>query len=189
MQWKQQLQQLLKQANHDNSPPRIAIVGVGQELQGDDGAGVAVVRRLAGLVQPDESLCLIEAGHAPENVLGSIIRFHPSHILFVDAIKANTPPGTIHWLPAGEADSVGGSTHTLSLGMLANYLQLETGATVYVIGIEPQNVAFNIALGAELSPPVRLAVEACAETLARYWRSALLACSASSSGGVSVVKT
>jgi hydrogenase 3 maturation protease len=185
MQWKRQLQQFLKQANHDDSPPRMAIVGVGQELQGDDGAGVAVVRRLAGLVQPDESLCLIEAGHAPENVLGSIIRFHPSHILFVDAIRADTPPGTIHWLPAGEADSVGGSTHTLSLAMLGNYLRLETGATVYVIGIEPTIIAF----GAELSAPVRTAVEACVETLAHYWRSALLACSASSNGGVSVVKT
>ncbi len=185
MYWKRQLQHILKPSIHDNSPPRTVIIGVGQELQGDDGAGVAVVRRLADLVQPDETLCLIEAGHAPENVLGPIIRFHPRYIFFVDAIRANSLPGTIHWLAANEADSVGGSTHTLSLGLLGAYLQAVTGATVYVIGIEPLNIAFR----AELSAPVRGAVEECTETLADYWRSATLACSASSNGGVSVVNT
>lgn len=185
MQWKPQLLQALKQVNRTGIAPRTVIVGVGQELQGDDGAGVVVVKRLAELIEPNESLRLIEAGHAPENVLGNIVRFRPSLLLFVDATQTNAPPGTIHWMSAGEADSVGGSTHTLSLAILGDYLHRETGAEVYVIGIEPMRIDF----GAELSPLVLASVEACAGTIADYWRSATTACSAIISGDVSVVKT
>jgi hydrogenase maturation protease len=185
MQWKPQLLQALKQASRNGMPPRTVIVGVGQELQGDDGAGVVVVRRLAELIEPNESLRLIEAGHAPENILGNIVRFRPSLLLFIDATQTHAPSGTIHWLSAEEAESVGGSTHTLSLAMLGSYLHLETGAEVYVIGIEPMRIDF----GTELSPLVLASVEECAGTIADYWRSATTACSAISIGDVSVVNT
>ena len=45
--------------------PRVAVVGVGQRLRGDDGAGPAVAQRLAPLA--DAALLVVDAGHAPEN--------------------------------------------------------------------------------------------------------------------------
>ena len=163
--------------------PRVAVVGVGQRLRGDDGAGSAVARRLAALAGP--ALRVVDAGHAPENCLGPIVRFGPDAILFVDAARGGLAPGDLIWLRPDEADSRGGSTHTLSLAMLADYLSAETGAAVHVLGIEPDELAF----GEGLSPVVATAVAQVAATFSAYWRKLNAACSAIASGEASVVNT
>lgn len=163
--------------------PRVAVVGVGQRLRGDDGAGPAVARRLAALA--GASLQVVDAGHAPENCLGPIVRFGPDLILFVDAARGGLAPGELTWLRPDEADSRGGSTHTLSLAMLAAYLSAETGAAVHVLGIEPGEMAF----GEGLSPVVEEAVAQAAATFTDYWRKLNTACSAMASGEASVVNT
>ena len=164
MTWKTCLRRALS-PRPDGRPPRLAVVGIGQRLRGDDGVGPAVVGRLAGLL-PDASLLLLDAGHAPENCLGPIIRFRPDVILLIDAAR-------------------GGSTHTLSLAMLAGYLAAESGAAVHILGIEPANVAF----GEGLSPGVERAVADAAATLGDHWRKLRTGCSAMASGVASVVST
>jgi hydrogenase 3 maturation protease len=163
--------------------PRVAVVGVGQRLRGDDGAGSAVARRLAALAGP--ALRVVDAGHAPENCLGPIVRFGPDAILFIDAARGGLAPGELTWLRPDEADGRGGSTHTLSLEMLASYLSAETGAAVHVLGIEPGEMAF----GEGLSPVVEEAVTQAAGTFTAYWRKLNTACSAMASGETSVVNT
>lgn len=134
--------------------PRLAVVGVGQTLRGDDGAGSVVARQLAARLS-HPALLVIDAGHAPENCLGPVVRFRPDFVLFIDAIRADAPPGTVVWLSVAQAVSLqGGSTHTLPLSMLGDYLSLETGAAVYVIGIQPQTTDMTNAF----SPPVARAV-------------------------------
>ena len=161
----------------------MAVVGVGQRLRGDDGAGPAVARRLAALA--GASLRVVDAGHAPENCLGPIVRFGPDAILFIDAARGGLAPGELTWLQPDEADGRGGSTHTLSLEMLAGYLSAETGAAVHVLGIEPGEMAF----GEGLSPAVEEAVTQAAATFTAYWRKLNTACSAMASGEASVVNT
>jgi hydrogenase 3 maturation protease len=185
MSWQRKLTQALSQPRPDGSLLRLAIVGVGQELQGDDGVGVIIARRLAQQIERSDARLIVEAGHAPENVLGAIIRFRPSIILFLDSLQADEPPGTIIWLPIDRADSAGGSTHTLPLALLGDYLEKETGANAYVLGVQPRQIAF----GEQLSPPVEAAAEECARAIALYWRRAASACSAMTNGGVSVVNT
>ena len=167
-----------------DSAPRVAVVGVGQTLRGDDGAGVQVARHLARRCD-DATLLVVEAEHAPENCLGLISRFQPDVVLFVDAARGRGAPGDIVWLEAEEADGAGGSTHTLPLAMLGEYLIATTGAAVYVLGISPGEMAF----GTGLSDPVARAVSEVIETLAGYWRTAATAASAMAAGGASVVST
>jgi len=180
--WKRSLRRLIS-PRADGRAPRLAVVGVGQPLRGDDGAGPAVAWRLAALA--DSSLLIVGAGHAPENCLGPIVRFRPDAILFVDAAHGGGAPGEITWLRPDEADGRGGSTHTLSLEMLAGYLSAETGAAVHVLGIEPDALAF----GEGLSPAVAAAVDDVAATFTAYWRRVNTACSAMASGEASVVST
>lgn len=160
-------------------------MGVGQSLCGDDGAGPAVVCRLQQVLKPHDNLLLMDCGHAPENCFGPIIRFVPDEILFIDAIRAAEPPGTVRWLKANEADSAGGSTHTLSLGMLAAYLAGITGASAHVLGICPDSMEF----GEALSKPVEAAVAEVVNELAGYWRRAATVWSAMDAGDESVVNT
>ncbi len=135
MTWQQSLAQFLSPPP-DRPPPRLAIIGVGQALRGDDGVGSALARQLAARLVAD-ALLILDAGHAPENILGPVVRFRPDAILFLDAARGGGAPGEIVWLLPAEADGRGGSTHALSLEMLADYLTAETGAVVRVLGIEP----------------------------------------------------
>lgn len=169
----------------DKPLPRLAIVGVGQLMRGDDGAGSTIVRRLAECIDSHGNLLILDAGHAPENCLGLVIRFRPDTVLFVDTVRATELPGTLLWFPAAEVGSTGGSTHTLSLGLLSEYLNAVTGASVYILGIQPASIEF----GEGLSAPVKEAIEHVVDTIINYWRSAVAACSAISTGEFSVVKT
>lgn len=166
-----------------SNPIRLAIVGVGQVLLGDDGAGPAVIELLRQLVAPSPNLLLVDAGHAPENVFGPVIRFAPTQVIYIDAIRSNGKPGAIRWLRASDVEETGGSTHMLSLGIMADYIQANTSAEVVVAGIQPNSMRFSEGL----SPEVQRAVHELAEELAGYWRKATTACSAITAGGVSVV--
>ena len=157
---------------------------MGQTLRGDDGVGSALARRLRA-AQAEEALLIVDAGHAPENTLGPVVRFRPDVVLFLDAARAGGAPGDILWLSPAEADGRGGSTHALSLEMLGDYLAGETGAAVRVLGIEPGSLAF----GEGLSPAVAAAADEIAATFIDYWRKLSTVCSAMASGEASVVNT
>lgn len=149
--WQARLRQALRSPS---SAPRVAVVGVGHELNGDDAAGIAVARSLAGLPAPHNRLLVIDAGPAPENTTGLLRRFGPDLVLLVDAAQMGEPPGAIRWLDWRETDGISASTHTLPLHLLARYLVTELGCDVALLGIQP---AANT-LDAPLSPAVSRAV-------------------------------
>jgi hydrogenase 3 maturation protease len=165
--WQKELSRTLSPSPPDGldagSPDttRLAVIGVGQRLRGDDGAGSIAAERLAARLS-DPTLLVIDAGHAPENCLGPVVRFRPGVVLFIDAARVDAPPGTVVWLSAAEAGSAGGSTHTLPLSMLGAYLMEETGAAVYVVGIQPATTVMTNAL----SPPVTRAVNDVVDAIA-----------------------
>lgn len=149
--WKNSLQKMLL-----SSPePRIAVMGIGHELRGDDAAALIVVRALQAAVGTRPNVLLVEAGHAPENHTGSIRRFAPNLVLLIDAAHMGELPGTIRWLVWQDTSGISGSSHTLPLHMIAAYLQLELGCEVALIGIQPEGTAFD----QPLSDVVQMAVD------------------------------
>lgn len=164
---------------------RVAIVGVGNAQLGDDGAGPAVIRRLRQILPVDNQLLIIDAGHAPENILGVIVRFKPDLVLFIDAIRMGREPGQIAIIPSSSAVNAGGSTHTLPLGMLSRYISDETKAQTYIVGIQPASIEFR----ESISTPVNEAIDLVVEIINCYWRNDATACSAINTGEVSVVST
>ena len=140
---------------------RVAVVGMGHELRGDDAAGVAVVRALGADAAGNERLLTIDAGPAPENQIGPLLRFKPDMILFVDAAQMGEAPGTVRWVPWGQVDGAGISTHTLSPRVLARFLMRELGCEVLLLGIQPERCV----VGAPLSPAAAGAVHSIARAL------------------------
>jgi hydrogenase 3 maturation protease len=141
----------------------VAVVGIGQTLNGDDAVGVLVAQRLlkrqrAGWSDAPRpapfSVLVIEAAHAPENCTGAIRRFAPDLVILVDAADMGDPPGTVRWLDWRDGAALGVSTHTLSMYMMARYLAADLACVIGVIGIQIQDTS----LGAPVSPPVRRAV-------------------------------
>jgi hydrogenase 3 maturation protease len=140
---------------------RWAVVGIGNELNGDDGAGVAVVRRLREQIDPAENVLLVEAGAAPESFTGVLRRFRPGVVLLVDAAGLDGPPGSIQLIEWQSIDGLSATTHTLPPSVLIEYLIVELGCTIGVIGIQPA----SLELDAPLSPAVSAAVEEVATAL------------------------
>jgi len=153
-------------ARADRSP-RVAVLGIGNTLNGDDAAGVVIVRRLAATLPPRPDLLLLESGSAPENETGTLRRFAPDLVLFLDAAQMGAPPGTVRWVPFDALTGLSASTHTLPLSLLATYLRAELGCQVALLGVQP---ACN-EIGTPLSAPVCTAIEAVADALADFFLS------------------
>ena len=154
--WKTALRQLLKQpASKSGSLPRIAILGVGNEIRSDDAAGVVASRALLQRDLPaEDGVLILEAGHAPENRTGELRRFNPDVVLIIDAANVGEQPGTIQFIPAKSIDGMSASTHSLPLSMLARYLQLDINCVVAFLGIQPDSNE----VGGRVSPEVFAAV-------------------------------
>jgi len=145
-------------------PARIAIVGVGNELNGDDGAGPRVVRQLAARLPATPGLLLIDAGLAPENFGGPLRRFGPDLVLEIDAADHGRAPGAVVWVDWRDADGLSASTHTLPPSVFAEYLVAELGCRVGLIGIQPGALELN----APLSPAVDRACTQLADALCAW---------------------
>jgi len=122
-----------------------------------------VARALREHLADSDRVLAIDAGPAPENYTGLLRRFRPDLVMLVDAALMDDPPGTVRWLPFQEISGTAASMHTLSLSVLARFVGAELGSEVALLGIQP---ARSI-VGAPLSAPVRAAVEAVTEHIAR----------------------
>lgn len=139
---------------------RVAIVGVGSEMRGDDAAGIEVVRGLRHKLSSSRVL-LVEGGVSPENFTSPIRRFKPSHVIFIDATDFGAEPGEVILAEPEAITGQSTSTHTLPLSMLAGYLREQTGAKIILLGIQPARAQ----MGAEISKPIKEAVEKVNEAL------------------------
>jgi hydrogenase maturation protease len=135
---------------------RVVVIGVGNPLRGDDGAGPAVVEALRGRV-PDDIVLAVSDGE-PGRML-ELWRGADTAVV-VEALHLRPArPGELHTLTATEAASRGtgmASTHALGLGeclALAEALDL-LPRKVVVHAVEVADVE----LGTGLSDPVRSAL-------------------------------
>ena len=153
--WQEKLQSILKRAAGEERQNRVAIVGIGNSLQGDDAAGVETAHELSLLVDDCEDLIVVNAGSAPENLTGVLRRFEPDWVLLIDAADMGEEPGTLRWVDWSETNGISASSHTLPLSMLSRYLVEELKCEVALLGIQPRALSF----GGPLSGPVQHAVD------------------------------
>ena len=141
---------------------RLAIVGVGSTLRGDDGVGVQIVRLLRGRV-PDW-VYLVKAESVPESYIGPIVRFKPTHILFIDAADIGMKPGEARLIEPSEVVKLSFSTHTLPFSVISGFLAASLDAKVAILGIQPKSLEF----GEAISKEVRSSAKRVVELLARF---------------------
>jgi len=130
---------------------RTLIVGVGNSLKGDDGAGPLVCRRIGGKTSAE----IIDAATVPENYIQTIIKKAPENLLVIDAMDFAAPAGTIRIFKPDQISSLVISTHTLSPELFIKMIRRDIEVGVYFIGIQPA----QIQLGQQLSKEVNQAVQ------------------------------
>ncbi len=118
---------------------KVVIVGIGNILRGDDAFGPAFIEKIKGHI---DAVC-IDAGSAPENYVGKIVKLEPDTILIVDAIHLDLKPGEYEILEKNDINRSGFTTHTLSPVMFIEYLEKEINANIYILGIQPENTSFG----------------------------------------------
>jgi hydrogenase 3 maturation protease len=150
----QALQNLLGQLGPLN-PAETVIVGIGNALKGDDGAGPKV----CGVLKDKLTAKVIDAGTAPENYIGKIVRMAPEKMLIIDAIDFGASPGTVKLFGKDDLQQFTLSTHCLSPHLFVEAITSETDTEVFFIGIQPA----NLQLGQDLSKQVADAVTDLAE--------------------------
>ncbi|MEI6634646.1 MAG: hydrogenase maturation protease [Chlamydiota bacterium] len=144
--WKSEIGRRLR----GQAPGRIALIGVGNTLRGDDGAGSLLAGRL-GARGIDRAF---DGGTAPENYCERVALLAPRMVFIADAACFGGEPGEVRLLDPRLLGAGALSTHGLSLRPLAAYLEERCGCRVFVVGIEPSGAGD----GGALSPPVRRAL-------------------------------
>jgi len=137
---------------------RTVILGIGNTLKADDGAGPLVCQRLRAGGTCAE---LIDASTVPENYIQPVVDKAPQNLLVIDAADFAAPPGRIRVLEPGQLSQCSFSTHTLSPRMFLDMIARQIKVNVYFVGIQPAQVD----LGGTMSAEVADAVELLANTL------------------------
>jgi hydrogenase maturation protease len=148
------------------SPPvsrRVLIAGIGNVFLGDDGFGVAVVKRLAERELP-EDVEVADFGIRGMD-LAYALQENYELVIFVDATPRGGEPGTVYLIePEIEDGEVSLDTHGMDpvrVIQLSRVLGANPTRTL-VVGCEPQTVLSGEdydEMLMELSEPVRAAVE------------------------------
>jgi hydrogenase 3 maturation protease len=153
--WLESLQTDLKRLQKTDQLPRVALLGIGHPLYGDDAVGVWLSNHLRDRKNAGDRFLAVDAGPAPENFTGLLRRFKPDLVLLADAALMDLEPGMIGWLSWQDSTGFSASTHTLPLHILASYLTSDLGCEVALIGIQPETTI----IGEPLTPKVRQAAE------------------------------
>lgn len=130
---------------------KIVVVGIGNELRKDDFVGVRIVKDLKG--QVPENVMLIESETVPESFIESIVEFHPTHVLLIDAGLLRLEPGEMRLIKASELPSPTPSpisTHALPLQLFCEFVQEATNTRLALILIQPRDADFGEGLSAEV---------------------------------------
>ena len=116
------------------NPVETVILGIGNLLKGDDGAGPQVCSILKGKINAE----VIDAGSTPENYIGKIVQISPKKLLVIDAIDFGEPPGTTRIFTTKQLQQFTFSTHCMSPHLFTQAIASEIDAEIFFIGIQPQ---------------------------------------------------
>jgi hydrogenase 3 maturation protease len=132
---------------------RLAIMGIGNPLRGDDAVGVEIVAQLSGKAL--SHVKILDCSTVPENFMQELESFKPTHVLMIDAANLKTAPGKTRLIAPEEIAGVALSTHSIPLSFLAGIINQELKSKVVLLGIQPNSTAF----GEGLSPNLRKAAK------------------------------
>ncbi len=136
---------------------RIAVVGVGDELNVHDRLGILAAREIEGLHL--EHVRVFYAGTVPESITGPIRKFRPDAVVLLDAADMGARPGTVALVDPQHIGASLLSTHALPLSVVMEFLEKDTGARTILVGIQPDLTAQGFApAGSEQSGLTRLLV-------------------------------
>jgi len=108
------------------------LLGIGNELNGDDGVGNYVAKRFR-----KKGWQAIDCSTVPENYIGTVRKALPELLVIVDAACMNLPSGSTRRLKKRHMGSAFMSTHALPLKEFISEIE-KYAKEVVLIGIQPE---------------------------------------------------
>lgn len=115
---------------------KIAVLGIGSELRGDDAAGMLVAQKL-------KDIKIFLGGTAPENLTGEIKKYNPTHLVIIDSADFGEKPGAANIIEPEDIRGTSFSTHRMPLKVMVEYLRSFLDCGIIIIGIQPGSIEFG----------------------------------------------
>ena len=129
---------------------KTVIVGIGNTLKGDDGAGPQICNILRAKITAE----IIDVGSTPENYIAKIIKMSPEKLLIIDAVDFGAAPGTVKIFDIKDLSKFLLSTHSLSPHLFIEAIRSEIDVEVIFIGIQPANLQLGQGLSKQVSDAI-----------------------------------
>ncbi len=145
-----------------NSSKKIAVIGIGNILMTDDGAGVFALQRLQERFLFPEYVELIDGGTKGLELLPFVEGMEK--ILFIDAVNFNKKPGEVGELTKDEIPKYFAtklSVHQIALPDLigAGRLMGTLPEEIHLVGIQPQSIDTGYGLSPAVEARLDLLIE------------------------------
>ncbi len=152
----------LEQAKYqDQITLKTVILGLGNELLGDEGVGVHAARQLKGKLLP-QTVKVVEVGTA---ILDALLALkHAERIIVLDSLKDGGTPGTVYKIPLNHHDGSPciASMHSyeiLRVMALAGSRRKEP-LPIIVFGVEPEEISWPMTLSPAVTNSLPYLLEA-----------------------------
>ena len=132
------------------SGKRFGVVGIGNVIKGDDGAGCKVVERLGD----DFAMPTVDCAEVPENYGGWVERRDLEAVVYIDAVEFGGEPGEARIIPLEKMMQSATSTHHLSLHYMIRFLKDEWEGDAIMVGIQPVSMVIGEGVCAEVASGV-----------------------------------
>lgn len=142
---------MLKELTDRIAGKRFGVIGVGNVMRGDDGAGPETVHLLERLGFP---LPTVDATEVPENYGGWVPKQELEAVVFVDAVEFGGEPGECRVIPLEKLMVSASATHRMSLHYTVMYLRDEWEGDAILVGIQPKSLALGDGLSEEAAAGV-----------------------------------
>jgi hydrogenase 3 maturation protease len=151
---------------------RSVVMGIGNDLKGDDGVGWYVVEKLSRNLGPRDNMHFIKVS-VPENHVSEVRDFLPSVLIIIDSADFKGSPGDIRLIGEDEIAKTMGGTHTTPVTLFMRLLLEDPESfmpKIIFVGIQKKRTDF----GTPMSREVKRAGERIVKLIERLYRGGLL---------------
>jgi hydrogenase maturation protease len=145
----------------DACSDKTVVLGLGNILHADDGAGPEAIRRLRADSRVPAGVALVEGGTLGLELLPYV--WDCERLIVIDGVDVGEAPGTVVRMSGEELNSLPGKSSVHQLGvsdlLVALRMMAQRQPAVVLLGVQPATTDW----GTELSPPAAAAMDSLIE--------------------------
>lgn len=138
------------------------VLGLGNILHRDDGAGAQVITRLRSDRRVPADVSLVEGGTLGLELLPYV--WDCDRLIVIDAVDVGAPPGTLIRMVGEEINCLPGNSSVHQLGvsdlLVALRMLAERQPELVLLGVQPENTDWSSELSSSVAPTIGPLVEA-----------------------------